>query len=337
MCTMMPAYEGCHPFDHHFSRMARDAYWHGGCRPFNHFNKMKRMFREHCTASQFREDNGWELVVPVPGFSSKDVTVEISASGELHVHALPLLEEKIQLPSGADISAARASVIDGVLRVAVPRKKKEKTEIPVANEHAADDEAKYIRKLLVPGWAAKDVKVQGWNTTLFVQVGSSDALSLRLPADAQCSAAVASVADGVLKVQVPKAPPAQVPVNSSEPQAAGAEEILHLNIPGVPASEVSVEVTGKELRVSVRGYQSREVLPAGTLLDSLRAQVADGVLTVSAAREEGAARVLDVSSTTPAKLPTSSAQPAGEVHDAEGADEEAAADPRGEEWEPLEP
>jgi hypothetical protein len=112
---------------------------------------------------------GWLVQHTIPGHGAGDVTVEVHKSPR-GVSTLKLLVEPhgrhaLRLPPTADAHGITASVLHGVLRVAVPRRAPVQRSVPVADAAAApekeEDEAEVVSvSLPVPGLSAEEARAR---------------------------------------------------------------------------------------------------------------------------------------------------------------------------------
>merc|ERR1719335_1884620 len=170
-----------------------------------------------------------------PGLSPSDVIIEPHPDGRLTIRGenkhKRKLDWSIALPPDADTEEASAEVADGLITVSVKRMKPKTVEIGVGIEPVADDEDdSYTFSLVAAGFAAADltlsvdgglIKVKGQSA----RTGARLERHVRLPRDADGTAANASHVDGILTVSVPKKAAAElrrVPVNA---EASTNEEL----------------------------------------------------------------------------------------------------------------
>merc|ERR1719335_399373 len=174
-----------------------------------------------------------------PGLAPSDVIIEPHPDGRLTIRGenkhKRKLDWSIALPPDADTEEASAEVADGLITVSVKRMKPKTVEIGVGIEPVSDDEdGSYTFSLVAAGFAAADltlsvdgglIKVKGQSA----RTGARLERHVRLPRDADGTAANASHIDGMLTVSVPKKAAAElrrVPVNAeastNEEQGAAA-------------------------------------------------------------------------------------------------------------------
>ena len=138
--------------------------------------------REHRRVETKETNRGTLIQMNVPGASSKDVTVTARGSGTLQskgvsisneVHsssvtvALPSSSLKIKLRRKAthDIENAKAAVMDGVLRIAVPKITIPVVAIPVASgkieaTRRPAEESEVCLKFAVAGYSSNDISIE---------------------------------------------------------------------------------------------------------------------------------------------------------------------------------
>jgi HSP20 family molecular chaperone IbpA len=251
-----------------------------------------------------------------------------------------------RLPRNADSSAVTASLLDGVLRVAVPKAAPETFAVKVEAEPLPEtlSEPRAQVALALPGLGAGDVSATiTRDRALLLHVrGASAAFgsvheTLRLPERADPDAARAAMVNGIFSFSAPITPEAvtPVPVASAEaPRAEGAaakgEELLLLEgaVPGLSASDFSAEVRGRTLTVASskpvatggrRAVRRSVLLPPNMAASDVAVVCMHGLLRVTARRPAPPARAaVPLSSTQPAALIKAPAQPATPVAAAAG-------------------
>lgn len=201
---------------------------------------------------------GWTLSAMVPGLNVKQlaVTVETTSDGARHLHlsakarksppsaaggavaassppseAPTIFSRSWLLEEEADAAAIKASCLDGVLRVVVPRSSPHVHKVAVASLHPedADDEGSedgYLVVERVPGVRASDVAAEiitkGASGPAVLNVNASRprygvalVRSYQLPPDADVRAeggVKASCADGLLRIVIKRSIPASAPL-----------------------------------------------------------------------------------------------------------------------------
>jgi HSP20 family molecular chaperone IbpA len=250
-----------------------------------------------------------------------------------------------RLPRNADSSAVTASLLDGVLRVAVPKAAPETFAVKVEAEPLPEtlSEPRAQVALALPGLGAGDVSATiTRDRALLLHVrGASAAFgfvheTLRLPERADPAAARAAMVNGIFSFSAPITPEAvtPVPVAAAEaPRAEGAaaakgEELLLLEgaVPGLAASDFSAEVRGRTLTVASskpvatggrRAVRRSVLLPPNMAASDVAVVCMHGLLRVTARRPAPPARAaVPLSSTQPAaliKAPPPAQQPATPV------------------------
>ena len=169
----------------------------------------------------------YTLSLPAPGVAPQDIKVSVEGrtlviEGESkRPGAQRSIRFSTQLPHDADADQAVASSINGLLQLTVPVKP-ELAPMRIEVNHtpadiASDDEDSdgYTLTLAAPGIAASDVEILAKDGLLQVtgetrRTGARVAKRVRLPRDADASAASATHVDGLLTVSVPKKSEAQV-------------------------------------------------------------------------------------------------------------------------------
>lgn len=223
---------------------------------------------------------GYLITAHLPGVSANDVNVGVEhcsdSSSRLTLRAGDRLTEDYCLPSHLIVaSQTRASMIDGVLRVVIP--KKAEVEIPItvgcASALSDDDESNHkAYNLEAPGFSAKDITV---NVKLpehrVIVEGKSEQHgafkhSLPLPTSVDAATAAMSVSaniiNGMLTVRVTNpsgTKPAAIPVHDEMPvlpdanqpantdHTTGVLKLMEQAVPGMGAGDVKVEVTANRV------------------------------------------------------------------------------------------
>ena len=137
--------------------------------------------REHRRVETKETNRGTLIQMNVPGASSKDVTVTARGSGTLQskgvsisnvptssvTMALPSssLEIKLRRKATHDIENAKAAVMDGVLRIAVPKITIPVVAIPVASgkieaTRRPAEESEVCLKFAVAGYSSNDISIE---------------------------------------------------------------------------------------------------------------------------------------------------------------------------------
>merc|ERR1711967_166491 len=133
--------------------------------------------REHRRVETKETNRGTLIQMNVPGASSKDVTVTARGSGTLQSKgvsisnvptvALPSssLEIKLRRKATHDTENAKAAVIDGVLRIAVPKITIPVVAIPVASgkieaTRRPAEESEVCLKFAVAGYSSNDISIE---------------------------------------------------------------------------------------------------------------------------------------------------------------------------------
>ena len=242
-----------------------------------------------------------------------------------------------RLPRNADSARCSASLVNGVLTVAVPKKTPETHTVAVEPAPLPDElpEPRAQVALALPGLAAADlsVTISRDRTTLLHVKGSSAAFgdvheTLRLPERANAAAARASMVNGVFSFSVPMEPEptAEVPVLAAAPAEAMETEaekdkaekdkapqqllLLEAAAPGLCAADFKASVSGRTLTLAAdksalggRRVRRTVLLPPHTATGSLVVTCVNGLLRVVAARPQPPARTaVEVSATQTAAL-----------------------------------
>ena len=137
--------------------------------------------REHRRVETKETNRGTLIQMNVPGASSKDVTVTARGSGTLQskgvsISNVPTSSVKVALPSSSleiklrrkathDIENAKAAVMDGVLRIAVPKITIPVVAIPVASgkieaTRRPAEESEVCLKFAVAGYSSNDISIE---------------------------------------------------------------------------------------------------------------------------------------------------------------------------------
>ena len=137
--------------------------------------------REHRRVETKETNRGTLIQMNVPGASSKDVTVTARGSGTLQskgvsISNVPTSSITVALPSSSleiklrrkathDIENAKAAVMDGVLRIAVPKITIPVVAIPVASgkieaTRRPAEESEVCLKFAVAGYSSNDISIE---------------------------------------------------------------------------------------------------------------------------------------------------------------------------------
>ena len=137
--------------------------------------------REHRRVETKETNRGTLIQMNVPGASSKDVTVTARGSGTLQskgvsISNVPTSSVTVALPSSSleiklrrkathDIENAKAAVMDGVLRIAVPKITIPVVAIPVASgkieaTRRPVEESEVCLKFAVAGYSSNDISIE---------------------------------------------------------------------------------------------------------------------------------------------------------------------------------
>jgi len=138
--------------------------------------------REHRRVETKETNRGTLIQMNVPGASSKDVTVTARGSGTLKSKGVSISNEvptssvTVALPSSSlkiklrrkathDITNAKAAVMDGVLRIAVPKITIPVVAIPVASGNIEAtrrpaEESEVCLKFAVAGYSSNDISIE---------------------------------------------------------------------------------------------------------------------------------------------------------------------------------
>ena len=138
--------------------------------------------REHRRVETKETNRGTLIQMNVPGASSKDVTVTARGSGTLQSKGVSISNEvptssvTVALPSSSlkiklrrkathDIENAKAAVMDGVLRIAVPKITIPVVAIPVASgkieaTRRPAEESEVCLKFAVAGYSSNDISIE---------------------------------------------------------------------------------------------------------------------------------------------------------------------------------
>jgi len=294
---------------------------------------------------------GWLLSASVPGVSHDKCAVTVEDDGEhsrlrVYVPVDPragdaqqqrrLIANYVKPTRLVDPGSVRASCIDGVLRVVVPKAPAVERDIPVSNDKpgAADEAAgEATMTLHVPGYAAADLSLalqlpaqrlvlNGRND----RMGAFPALDLALPrvprgrgGDVRVSA---FCRDGILTIRAAPPPAAAAAAAAAAPASRDVEVkadadpagddatvILEHPLPGLAAADVSVHVDAESRHVKVTadrapgavGFTRRRRGKATFLVRSLPRGV--DIATVRASCADGLLRVTAAPPATTAERP----------------------------------
>jgi len=197
-----------------------------------------------------KDGTQYALTLSAPGVSPSDLTVSV-ADNTLTIRGETVSGARSHsvhwtttLPRDADPDKASTSVANGIVSVTVP-KKPPATPLRIAVttsapeiESSSDDEpdaiSTYTLTLPAPGLSASDVEVvanadEGVLTVKgeTKRTGASVGKIVRLPRDAEITAATAAHIDGLLTITVPKKMPGETKrliVNTERPEANEVDE-----------------------------------------------------------------------------------------------------------------
>jgi HSP20 family molecular chaperone IbpA len=255
-----------------------------------------------------------------------------------------------RLPRNADVSKVQASLLNGVLTVAVPKKAPETFAVTVESSPLPDDlsEPRAQVSLALPGLAASDLSVViSRDRSLLLHVkGSSTAFGnfhevLRLPERADAEQARAAMVNGVFSfsVPVPPEPTTDVPVLAALPAEAMETEapaennkdgckdgktqqpvlLLEAAAPGLCAADFKASVSGRTLTLAAdksamggRRVRRTVLLPPHTAPGAVVVTCVHGLLRATAPRLQPPARsAVEISSTETAALLKAPGTPPG--------------------------
>jgi len=235
---------------------------------------------------------GYTLSYELPGIPASRVRVARDDRNRLLLRASdsssdrPVLHQVVPLPPDSNPSAARASMLDGLLRVALPKSPGQQPQpisiadsIPVKH---SDNE--YYVRVQVPGLSrdelSANVEADRSGDLVFVLKGSSNrnladdiSRSFSVPRDADLTQAQCGCENGLLALRVPKAQHALVSRNANSNDSTTRQEVqisenrdfndesdtllLKESMPGMKPSNLKCEVRGNS--VTLRGeVESRD-------------------------------------------------------------------------------
>ena len=275
----------------------------------------------------------------------------------LLLHLTPVMYPHTRrLPRNADMQRVSASLVHGVLTVAVP--KAPAVDVPVTVETTAlpDDlpEPRGQVSLALPGLGAADLQVTiTRDRSLMLHVKGSNTVFgslhevLRLPERSVATQARASMVNGLFSFSVPiaaehvqtitvSAEQAPEPMDADGAPNKEAEHkallLLEAAVPGLQASDFTSEVRGRTLTVhsakapahSKRPLRRAVLLPPHTRVEDVRATCLNGLLKVTAEihkPERSSVPVSDaeVAALTAAPAPATPAAPDAAIEDANAA------------------
>jgi len=167
---------------------------------------------------------------------------------------------------------------------------------------AQTPEGMYTFTLEAPGVAASDIAIEVHDGPRITLRGASKQAgllrrldySLPLPHDADAKAAVATAADGLITVRVPKVAEQLISVGSTPAPAEDNVYTLTLVAAGIAPSDLELSVTGSVLKVSGRSKRTGAVLerecklPRNADTAGAHATSVDGILTVTVPKKQPA-------------------------------------------------
>ncbi|KAL1529141.1 hypothetical protein AB1Y20_000101 [Prymnesium parvum] len=173
------------------------------------------------SARHFHEDDKeYTLSLALPGVSPADLKLAVE-DGMLTISGATKKDtqtyrasHRVRIPSDADPTLAKAVAENGILAITLPRRPKVTHEIAVASSNDAvrkAAEGDYVVSLPFPGVRPSDFKVVCEDSVLSIAVETNTTQQatktvkrMRLPADADVSAATAAAEFGILTVTLPR-------------------------------------------------------------------------------------------------------------------------------------
>lgn len=265
--------------------------------------------------------------------SARDAEVTITEDNTLRVRAGDRYDEAFNLPADVHPDDAKASCIDGVLRVVFPRKR-----LPGPLEMTVEKSLpeKLHDTLYVPGLAPEEIGAKLQYTPEGPELrftgeskkgfGSLD-YSWPIPRRLNASAVRVGVENGILGIGAAEALEAegghgsQVEVKPRKGSPEGSrKEILREAVPGIQPDQVQAQVGDGRVLVSVRmegeerGMSYSEELervaelPHGVSSSQVEIHVADGIISASvpeSAIREPSKKRIEISGSKPAMLTSS--------------------------------
>jgi len=170
---------------------------------------------------QFHEtDHEYTLSLALPGVSPADLKLVIeegmlSISGETKVGAQQYsASHRVRVPPDAEAAMAKAVAENGVLSITLPKRPKQTHEIKVGcknDELPKAAEGDYVVSFPFPGVRPSDFKVVCEDSVLSIAVETNTTQHatrtlkrMRIPGDADVSAAAAAAELGILSIVFPK-------------------------------------------------------------------------------------------------------------------------------------
>jgi len=295
---------------------------------------------------------GFLISAHAPGLAAKDVDVVVTTdargNAKLCVSAGERSMTELGLPTKyIDMSVTpKASCIDGILRIAVLKKTSEAVRVPInATARAAiaegeedmetdDDGDESTITLSVPGFGERDITVTLHKPEdMLVVRGDSKTFGTfaktfkNLPTDLEVKHIDVTVRHGLLNIKMAD-PHAIIPmdiivssVNSVVEEDSTKENVtlVRRSVPGVSADKVTCRLAAdRMLHINIATSHGRAVfqqsLPRNIDFHSIRASCADGVLTVSADRDESANKSHTVQVEVSGDHPAALIEPATETN-----------------------
>lgn len=295
---------------------------------------------------------GFLISAHAPGLAAKDVHVHVTTdargNAKLCVSAGERSMTELGLPTKyIDMSVTpKASCIDGILRIAVLKKTSEAVRVPInATARAAiaegeedmetdDDGDESTITLSVPGFGERDITVTLHKPEdMLVVRGDSKTFGTfaktfkNLPTDLEVKHIDVTVRHGLLNIKMAD-PHAIIPmdiivssVNSVVEEDSTKENVtlVRRSVPGVSADKVTCRLAAdRMLHINITTSHGRAVfqqsLPRNIDFHSIRASCADGVLTVSADRDESANKSHTVQVEVSGDHPAALIEPATETN-----------------------
>jgi len=306
----------------------------GGRRSGNPFELLNHVFRhdfENLKANEtevVETEDGYLISAHVPGVAAEHVKAVVE-QGNDGISRLTITvedtDEKKSRKIGqhsketllVDVTSARASCIDGILRVAVPKVAPSEKAIPVFPEspfpesgesNTPEDVQIGGEQLHVPGYAAGDIKIiQRLPQRDIIVEGDNKPMghfkaTLKLPGGVHSADNISAwCQNGILnfrfEIRKGEHGPVQISVSNDHIDVDDANRItvLEHGVPGMAAGDINVQVDREGKVVKATGKTSGNKchclfvirsLPSGVSPNTVKASCVDGLLKVTASKPE---------------------------------------------------
>lgn len=267
-----------------------------------------RRVRSSARSTWSETETEYEYLLLVPGFEREAMEVEVLRN-EVVVRANKAgrhgedvsVEESFTVPERVDRDLISATVKDGVLKVTLPKRKKEEARVVEVEAGMERSEDGYEVEFEVPGAGREALKVYLEEGTLTVVAEGGEnhffrpfERSFTLPRDANPEKVRAFHLHGLLVVQVPKLQPVEIEVQEGELPKGDDVHSISVRLPGIKRENIKISYVGGRLKFWARREDNKckqtieeEIyIPARVDGEKAVASYRDGILTISAPKKE---------------------------------------------------